>query len=79
MDGALHEEPTGGANRERHGSLAGRRILGVSMIQPQGGALRNDDICLPVWTVDAVEVDTFRLVTDSHSSDVLHHHDHHAV
>ncbi len=27
-DGALHGEATGGPTRERHGSLAGRRILG---------------------------------------------------
>ena len=42
-------------------------------IKPQGGAWRNDGICLPVWAVDAVEADAFGLVTDSHNSDVLHH------
>jgi hypothetical protein len=32
-DGALHREATGEAKRERHGSLAGRRIVGGSLIR----------------------------------------------
>ncbi len=47
--------------------------------KPQGGALRNDGIFLPVWVVDVVEAKTSRLVTDSHHSDVLQHHDHPAL
>jgi len=32
------------------------------MRKPQGGALRNDGIFLPVWTVDYAEVDTFGML-----------------
>ncbi len=32
------------------------------MRNPQGGALRTDGIFLPVWAVDAVESDAFRVM-----------------
>ena len=35
-DSALHGESTVGTNRERHGSLAGWRILGGSLTKGQG-------------------------------------------